>query len=134
MRWMADAILALHAVYVLFVVGGMVLICVGAACHWQWVRYFWFRILHLAAIVLVAIEAIVGVACPLTVLEDWLRSSEQASAGFVGRWVHRILFWDFPLWVFTSVYLLLALFALRAWWKWPPIRRARSSRMHLDIR
>src|SRR5262245_1150419 len=112
MQWMADAILALHTVYVLFVVGGMALICVGAVRHWNWIRRFWFRVLHLAAIMLVAIEAVVGVACPLTVLEDWLRSSEGPAAGFVERWMHWILFWDFPLWVFTLVYLLLALLAL----------------------
>ncbi len=108
---LADLILALHAAYVLFVVGGLGLIWLGIWRGWRWVRHFWFRLLHLAAIGLVAAEALIGLTCPLTVLEDWLRSESDPSMGFVARWVQRVLFWDFPGWVFT---LDLAALAARA--------------------
>ena len=122
---LANLVLALHVGYVLFVVGGLGLIWLGVACGWRWIHNFWFRLLHLVAIGLVAAEALIGVACPLTVFEDWLRSTDDAASGFVERWAHRILFWDFPSWVFMLVYLILTLLAVLTWRRWPPARRRR---------
>jgi len=118
---LADLILALHVAYVLFVVVGLALIWLGIGRGWRWVRNFWFRLAHLGAIGLVAAEALVGLTCPLTVLEDWLRPDDYATSGFVERWVHRLLFWDFPAWVFTLVYLVFAFLAVLTWRRWPPV-------------
>jgi hypothetical protein len=119
----ADLVLVLHAGYVLFVVGGLVLIWLGIRLGWLWVRGFWFRLLHLAAIGLVAVEALIGLTCPLTVLEDWLRWGVYPNAGFIERWLHRFLFWDFPAWVFTLTYLVFALMVVMTWLRWPPAPR-----------
>jgi len=124
MHRLADLILFVHAGYVLFVVGGLVLIWLGVGRGWRWVRSLWFRVLHLAAVSLVAVEALLGVVCPLTALEDWLRSS-QVDEDFVVRWVRWLLFWDFPLWVFTLTYVVLALVTVLTWWLWPPAPRGR---------
>jgi polyferredoxin len=124
MERLADLILFLHAGYVLFVVGGLALILLGVGYGWRWARSFWFRALHLAAVSLVAVEALLGVVCPLTVLEDWLRST-QLDEDFVVRWVRWVLFWDFPLWVFTLAYLILTLVTVLTWWRWPPAPRGR---------
>ena len=70
---LADIVLIVHFLFVAFVVGGLALIWIGAALGWAWVRNLWFRVAHLAAIVFVAGEALVGVWCPLTVWEDTLR-------------------------------------------------------------
>jgi uncharacterized protein DUF2784 len=102
---LADLVLVLHFAYVLFVVGGLFAIWLGYALGWRWVRNWWFRVLHFAAIGLVAIEAVVGAMCPLTVLEDWLRPGEETGGSFVQRWLHMLLFYDWPLWVFTALYL-----------------------------
>ena len=59
-------ILIIHFFYVLFVVGSLPLIWFGAWFKWVFVRSVWFRYLHLAAIVLVVIESLLGVVCPLT--------------------------------------------------------------------
>ena len=72
---LADAILLFHAAYVAYVVLGLVAIVVGIALNWNWVRNFWFRITHLAAIGLVVTESLVGLECPLTVLENRLRQA-----------------------------------------------------------
>jgi Protein of Unknown function (DUF2784) len=125
MGWLADAILALHAAYVAFVVGGLALIWLGIARGWRWVRNFWFRLLHLAAIGLVAAEALIGLACPLTVFEDWLRSVDDATGSFVERWLHLILFWDFPSWVFTLAYVIFTCLAVLTWRRWPPRHTAK---------
>jgi hypothetical protein len=100
---MADAILVFHFAIVAFIVGGLVLTWIGAAAGWRWVRNPWFRWLHVAAIVFVAAEAVLGYACPLTVWEDALRGGVKAES-FVGRWVRELLFYRAPEWVFTSIY------------------------------
>jgi hypothetical protein len=114
--FLADLIFVVHFTFVLFVVGGLGLILIGAACEWRWVRNFWFRIAHLAAIAFVAVESLAGVWCPLTIWEDALRR-EHAEKSFIARWVHRILFYDFPEWVFTAAYIAFAL-VVAATWRW----------------
>ena len=129
----ADLVLVLHTAYVLFVVGGLMLIWLGVWLGWLWVRGFWFRLLHLAAIGLVALEALIGVTCPLTALEDWLRPGVYPDAGFVARWLHRVLFWDFPAWGFTFAYAVFLLIVVITWLRWPPAPR-RGHPGHLERR
>jgi hypothetical protein len=117
----ADAILIIHFAYVLFVVAGLPAIWIGAALGWGWVRNFWFRALHLAAIVFVALEALAGVACPLTIWEDALRGV-QREEGFIERWLHAAMFFTWPSWVFTSLYVSFALVVAATFWLVPPAR------------
>jgi len=90
-------------------------------CGWQVIRIFLFRLLHLAAILFVLAEALIGVACPLTVLEDELRG-RPAETGFIARLLHRILYYDFPGWVFLTLYLLFALAVAASFVLIPPVR------------
>jgi len=120
---LADAVLALHAAIVVFVVGGLVLVFVGNLATWHWVNALGFRLAHLAAIVVVVAQSWVGAVCPLTSVEAWLRwkAGEAVYAGsFVEHWLHRILYYDAPSWVFTLVYSLFALLVVAAWWRFPP--------------
>ena len=120
---MADVILVVHFLIVVFIVGGLVLVWAGAAARWQWVRNPWFRFLHLGAIVFVAAEALFGVMCPLTVWEDMLRGGARAES-FVGRWVRSFLYYEAPEWVFTLAYLTWAAATLATLRLVPPRRRA----------
>jgi len=126
-RFAADAVLLLHVAVVLFVVGGLVLVWVGNARGWAWVNHLPFRLAHLAAIAVVVAEAWLGVECPLTTLEWWLRAQAGESGhggGFIAYWVHRILFWQAPEWVFVLLYSGFFLLVLVTWWRYPPRRRA----------
>ncbi len=119
----ADALLALHFAIALFIVGGLLLIWLGAALGWGWIGNRWFRYLHLAAIAFVAAEALLGVACPLTVWEDLLRG-EVRPESFIGRWVRELLYYRAPEWVFTSLYVAWAAATLVTLRLVPPRRRA----------
>ncbi len=119
----ADAVLIVHFGFVTFVVGGLALIWIGAAAGWRWVRHFAFRVAHLAAIVFIAGEALAGVVCPLTVWEDVLRG-EQSDQSFIARWVRRLLYWNFPEWVFTCAYVAFALLVAATFWWIRPRRGA----------
>ena len=124
---LADAILVLHFGVVVFIVGGLIAIWIGAARNWAWVRNFWFRIAHLGAILFVAAEALAGVMCPLTVWEDALRG-RFSDAGFIERVFHALLFYDLPPWVFTVAYVVFALVVLATFVAVPPRSRTTFSR------
>jgi Protein of Unknown function (DUF2784) len=116
---LADLVLILHAAFVLFVVGGLLAIWIGAALQRAWCVNPWFRSLHLAAIGIVAAESVLGVACPLTVWEAWLRGT-TSDTGFIQRWVGAVLYWNAPTWVFTSLYLAFAALVAWTWLRIPP--------------
>jgi hypothetical protein len=120
--WLADSILVLHVLFVLFVVGGLALILAGAR-RWSWIRNRAFRTLHLTAIAFVAIEALLGITCPLTRWEDLLRATRPEERSFIGRWLARFLYYDFPEWVFASAYFAFALTVAWAWRAIPPHSR-----------
>lgn len=118
----ADFVLMAHFAFVLFVVGGFALIWIGALLHWEFVRSYRFRAIHLAAICFVAAEAIGGIVCPLTRWEDYLRGT-LSDTSFVARWVHRLMFYNLPEWVFTVMYLCFAGAVALTLWLVPPRRR-----------
>jgi len=120
---LADLILVFHFLIVLFIVGGLVLVWIGAPAGWSWVRNRWFRYLHLAAIAFVAAEALAGIACPLTLWEDALRGGARPES-FVGRWVRTLLFYNAPEWVFTAIYAAWAGATLLTLRLVPPRRKA----------
>ena len=95
MSALADLVLIIHFALAGFIAAGFLLIPIGAATGWRWVRKWHLRLAHAGAIVLVAAESLAGIACPLTVWEGWLRGDMPADGGFVGRWLGRLLYWDF---------------------------------------
>lgn len=128
MRLLADLVLAIHALFVAFVVAGQCAILLGWWRGWAWTRELSFRIAHLAAIGYVVLESWIGVACPLTVLENALRreAGEAVYAGsFIADWISRLLYWSAPAWVFTLVYTLFGALVVATYWKYPPRRNAK---------
>ena len=124
----ADLVLALHVAIVVFVVGGLAIIVAGNLRGWRWVNTLWFRLLHASAIAIVAMQAWLGVACPLTTLEMWLRAQAGLatySQSFIGHWLQRGLYFDAPPWTFTLAYTLFALLVAGVWLRFPTRRTAR---------
>jgi len=110
--YLADLVVTLHLAYVLTVIIVLILIPVGRFLGWNWVRSFWLRIIHLVMIGIVAFQAWIGVICPLTHLENYLRAlagQETYSGTFVGRLVESLLYYECPSWVFLVAYTCVAL-------------------------
>jgi Protein of Unknown function (DUF2784) len=130
MAWfafLADLIVVVHFCYVAFTVGGELVILLGGVLRWAWVRNLAFRVVHLAAVVLVAGEAMAGASCPLTVWEYRLRTMAgqrvEAQISFVARLVRSIIFYNFPAWVFLIVYVGFAVIVGLTFVFLPPRRR-----------
>ncbi|WP_438952231.1 DUF2784 domain-containing protein [Porticoccus sp.] len=121
---LADLILIFHVGFVLFVVGGLMMIVLGNLRHWRWVNHWWFRLMHLGMIAVVVAESWLGWVCPLTTLEQWLRTragDTSYSGSFIEYWLQKLLYYDAPSWVFMLIYSLFGLLVLASWWFFPPV-------------
>jgi len=138
-RLLADFVLIVHFGIVLFVLLGMLLTLIGLAARWRWVHNFWFRTAHLITIVIVVLQAWLGVVCPLTILENGLseRAGRQGYAGgCVVHWLGRVLFYDAPSWLFTMLYTSFGALAVATVVFGPPHwprRRAVAARVQSDL-
>jgi hypothetical protein len=129
-KTLANAVLALHFLIVIFVVGGLLLIVAGNLVRWRWVNALWFRLSHLVAIGVVVVQSWAGVDCPLTTLESWLRGKAGASVysdSFIEHWLGQWLYYDAPWWTFVAAYSLFGMLVAAAWWRFPP-RRGKPGR------
>jgi hypothetical protein len=79
-RILADALLVLHGLFILFVLAGGVWV-------WRWPRLAW---LHLPAVAWAAWVAWAGWICPLTPLENTLRRA-AGQAGYEGGFIEHYL-------------------------------------------
>lgn len=131
---LADTILVLHALYAATVVVMVPIILIGWWRKWEWVRNFWFRLIHLIMIGIVVVEVGFGWVCPLTTWENQLRfaggeleerelppwdkkpgvetkvvRTQLYQNNFIARLLHSILFVDFskiPEIVLHSAYVV----------------------------
>ncbi len=106
---LADVLVIIHFFIVAFCVLGELAILLGAALKWSWIRKLPFRIAHLSAVLYVAGQAILGISCPLTEWEYALRHAAgqryEEDLSFVARIVRSVIFYDFPPWFFTALYV-----------------------------
>ena len=82
---LADLVLIVHLAFVVFVLCGGLLVP-----RWRWIAW-----LHLPAALWGAVVELTGWICPLTPLENWLRTQggEATYAGdFIGRYLLPILY------------------------------------------
>ena len=125
-RLLADAVVALHLAFILFVVGG------GALVLW---RRGW-AVLHVPAVAWGAWTEFTGTLCPLTPWEQALRR-QAGEAGYAGGFVEHYLVpliypaaltprLQFALGVF--VVLLNAAIYAAAWRRWRRAARAGEAR------
>jgi hypothetical protein len=126
----ADAIVAIHTLFVGFVVIGQLLILIGLVCRWKWVRNPWFRVIHLLCIGIVATEAASGVICPLTVWERHLRdlAGQAVNDSAVGWFFNSILFFNMPREFFVWIHISFGALVLGTFLFGPPRFRRLSSK------
>ena len=115
----ADCLLIVHFAFILFVVLGWLLILIGKFRAWLWVRNRTFRLVHVVAIMYVALQAWFGKICPLTTLEMHLRSQagqDSYEGSFIAFWLHELIYFSAPSWVFIFAYTMFCLAVLLTWW------------------
>ena len=108
-----------HFLLAAFVASGLVVIPFGYKFGWTWVRNRRLRISHASVMGFITAETIVGLNCPLTILEHNLRGDSPARS-FVGHWIQRVLYWDLPHEIFIALYLMCFAWVIFLWQQFPP--------------
>lgn len=114
----ADLVLALHALFVLFVISGLVLVLAGRVAGWTWVRNRVFRVVHLVCIGVVVLQSWLGMICPLTTLEMTLRAragTETYPGSFIAHWLDALLYYRAPAWLFAVCYTAFGILVVASW-------------------
>jgi len=121
---LADIVLVMHTALALFLTFGLIAIWLGNWRGWAFVRGRAFRIIHLIGMAVVALESVLGVACPLTGVEFALRKAGDTTTGgapylggFIAHWLGRLLYYDFDERVFAALYVAGLGLTLLAWRK-----------------
>lgn len=122
-------ILALHLAIISFNVAGCVVIPIGAWRRWRWVRGFWWRLAHLLSLAVVALQALLGRACFLTLWQGDLTGASHVQP-LVAGWIDRLIYWPLPLWVFAAVYVVVFVYVIALWFFVRPATPGADSARH----
>ena len=122
---LADAVLVVHAGVVLFNIFWMIAIPLGAWLGWRFVRAFWWRAAHVASLLVVAIQPLLGRYCFLTLWQDALAEAAgpPAPPDLLERIATAMVFWPLPPGVFVYLYVAAFVWTALLWWLVPPNRR-----------
>jgi hypothetical protein len=128
---LADLVLGLHLLLAALITVGLVLVPVGGLLNWGWVRNRVLRLAHVSTMLFVAIEAVLGLTCPLTIMESALRN-EDAPTHFLAVWMVKALYWNASPEFFVLLYLLCAAWAVSLWALVPPRQRG-DQKWHINL-
>lgn len=115
----ADLVLIIHFCIVFFVVFGLIALPIGCLSNYNWTRNTKLRVAHMLLMGVITLEAILGITCPLTIIENTLRQIEYQQS-FVANWVSQLIYWDLPTYFFVSMYSACFIWSLAFWKVHPP--------------
>lgn len=99
----AESILLIHLLVIMFSVGGLFMIPLGARLGWHLVRIAWLRILHLTVMGVIAGQALMGRACILTIWQAQLAGHRNPQP-LIMHWLDSLIYWHLPIWFFAGLY------------------------------
>ncbi len=98
-RMLADIVVVLHLLFIVFVLGGGVLVLFWRRCAW----------LHLPAVLWAILIELTGGICPLTPLENWLRLRGEGAGYHTSFIEHYLIPVIYPAALTYELRLVLAL-------------------------
>ena len=118
----ADLVLIIHFIIVVFISSLFLLIPMGYQFYWKWVKKLKLRLIHLGLMTLITFETIIGITCPLTIIENNLRGI-YISNSFFSSLVSKIIFWELPRLFFLILYILCLFWTIFIWFRFPPEKK-----------
>jgi hypothetical protein len=116
---MTELLLVLHFIVILFVVFGF-----PVALWW---KRPWFRYFHAAFFACITLLMVLGIPCPLTVVEEEMRG-ESYGGSFLATWLNRIIYmeWFEPrdILIIDICYLVLVFSSF----VWYPVKKMKSGK------
>ena len=112
---LADIVLIVHFILIIFITFNFFLIPVGYVKNWKWTKSLKIRVIHLFLVAFVMAETILGLLCPLTIIENNLRLNFHNEQSFVAYWLSKIIFWEINNIIFILIYLVTFLWTCIMW-------------------
>jgi hypothetical protein len=118
----ADVVILIHFLWLGFVILGFPVALYFNSAKW--------RLIHLAAVILMILMQVTRTICPLTYLEAWLKSGGSAKdvypGAFIAEWVERLIYVeDVTLGkIMYATMAYLALILLSFWFR--PLKRKKT--------
>lgn len=129
LKWLADALVIIHFLWVIFMIGGVALTAVGLIIRPLLQAGGW-RLLHLGGMLFAALLSMGGWLCPLTRWEYALRSAAGqpvgSNEGFVIRLANRLIFPDLDGRTLAALTVAAGVFVLVVFVFRPPRRVRRK--------
>lgn len=123
---LADALVALHFLWILFMLAGFFLTLYGIFFKKNILNWFWFRTIHLVGIIYVGTLSIIGQLCPLTIWENALRSKVNPgkiySGSFIIHYAEQLVYPDVDPVLLQIATVSLGAFTLLAYLVSPPLK------------
>ncbi len=116
---LAELIMLFHLVLASCITAGLVFIPIGYKLKWNWTKNRRLRLTHIFLIGLITAETIVGLTCPLTILEYSFRDVNPPES-LVSYWIGKVLYWNLPNQVFIAIYSFSLAWVLFLWIMCPP--------------
>lgn len=121
---LADAIIVVHFLYILFMLLGFLLTGYALFFRQKFFDWWLFRLLHLLGIFYVVSLNILGKYCPLTILENELRLKYEAysvySGSFIIHYLEKLVYPDVNPLVIQIPTVFLAIFTIVVFIVRPP--------------
>jgi hypothetical protein len=117
---LAGCVLLLHAGVMLFNVFGLVVVPLGRWRNWDFVRHFWWRALHLAAMGGVGFQAVLQRPCFLTIWQYDLLQQAGEPEPAIQKWIEHAVFWPIPGLYRAEFDMVVFAWVLLMWWAVPP--------------
>ena len=111
-----------HFTIVIFITFGFFLIPIGYKFNWDWVKNLKLRICHCGMMLCITLEALLGITCPLTSIENNLRGIDKTTS-FISYWINQIIYWDLPSQFFIILYCAVLIWTFLLWKLFPPINK-----------
>jgi hypothetical protein len=78
------------------------------------VRGFWWRLAHVLSLAAVALQALLGRACFLTIWQGDVSGTAHVQP-LIANWINRMIYWPLPLWVFAVAYVVVFVYVIVLW-------------------
>ena len=118
----SDVVLVFHFIIIIFISTGFFIVPIGYKMKWVWLSNLKLRSIHLGLICFITFETMIGMTCPLTLIENVLNEN-QYSQSFVKYWISKIVYWDFPTVYFVILYLLCTIWTVLMLSIFPPRKK-----------
>ena len=117
-----NLIIFIHFLIVLFITFLLFFIPIGYKFSWKFMRNKKLRLSHFLLMSFVTIETILGIACPLTTIENHL-SDNKYDKTFISFWMEKVIYWDFPSSFFIILYSACLTWVIIMWKIYPPQKK-----------